>query len=554
MRAIFLALWLAVSSASPPESSLNATACLPSCYCNVTSQVYRCFRSGLTALPEDMFSGWSGLQTIDLSENILKSPLPPNLFAGLTSLKSLTLSASNVTAFPAGLFRDLSALQSLNIAFNPCPNLPAGLLSIPSLASLDMIGMELNFSALPAGVFSGLPGLLSLNLAANPTAVLPPGLLSIPTLTTLDLSDMRLRNLDVRATLGALPALTTLSLNRVSENTTCPDFSVLASLSPRLSTIRASHWLTSIPPRSFSGLNLTSLLLLSSFLPTLKNYTFSGLTVGTVALESSSIVALEPAAFAGLTASYLDLNYNSIGTRGVPHGGIALPGVSALGLRSGGFDSEVFAKPFFADARSLTSLDMQGFEGGDANPTIFGVLPTRAFASAPCLQTLNLWYCGIAGFEDGAFEGIPELSSLNLGYNSLAAFPPGLFDPLPALATLIARNNAISAIDLFAENALLAHLDLGNNRIAGLPDGFFKAHNLLGNFGLPYQGWPGTLKLANGTFIGINATGELRGMVQLYLFANGISSYDGFTSEADIKAAMCDEARATPGNCVVYVK
>lgn len=478
----------------------SPTPCQPRCLCNTTS--YRCVGANLTALPVDMFRGWHALEAIDVSFNLLQSPLPPTLFSNLPALASLLLAGCNVTALPQHLLDGLSALKTLSLAGNP-------------------------IAALPAGVFSRLPSLAALDLSALALVV------------PIDIS-----------TLGALPALTSLNLRRSSSSGSCPVFSSLAQSSPRFKSLVVSGMLTSIPPYAFSGLNLTTLDLSGSNLPTLRNYTLAGLTVSTVSLESSSIVELEAAAFYNLTAGFLDLNQNSIGTGGVPPGGISIPGVSQLGLSCGAFDSGVFAKPLFADARRLTSLDLQGDTIGGQSSQL-GALPARAFASAPLLQSLNLNDCSVTGFDLAAFEGVPNLQTLYLGWNQINALPPGLFDPLPQLTTLAARYNGLSYLNtsLFARNHLLESFDVSGNGILSLPDSFFAERDQLSNIDLTYQQW---LVLAPGTFVGINASGTLLRPVSIGTFGNHLSSYDNLTDVPSITSAICAEARASAAACTVY--
>ena len=269
---------------------------------------------------------------------------PEDTFAGYPDLLTIKLSSNKASVIHFNLFRGLSSLQSLDLGYN-------------------------NISFFPRNWLAGLNALTTLNLAGNP--------LTVP--------------FNVKTMIGPLPELTTLYLDSptlLGGGGVAPDFSPLASLTPRLSVLSAKRGLTSIPPGSFSGLNLTSLNLCYSKLPNLTSHSFSGLTCGEISLEWSSISYIEPEAFSGLVADNVDLYFNQITVDSIPEGGLTLPNVSALCLAGNPFDSRIFAKPFFNEAPNLVSLDFMG--GMGLGPYIDN-LPTRAFASVPTLQSLQLF-------------------------------------------------------------------------------------------------------------------------------------------------------------------
>lgn len=464
------------------------TPCIPRCTCTPTT--YTCRFLNITAFPVDTFTGWEALQSIDLQGN-------------------------KATALPSGLFTNLPALTSL---------------------SLNYVGP---LTSLPAGLFAGLGSLASLGLAGLP--------LSVP--------------FDAATMVGALPALTALYLGGgtlLGGGGACPDLSPLAALTPRLATLSAvgpsaMRGLTSIPPRSFAGLKLATLDLSYSNL-NLTNHAFDGLQVGEVKVEWSAISLIEPDAFTGLTARNVDLYFNSIGFASIPVGGLAMAGVSALCLAGNPLDARIFARPLFASAPRLTGLDLMG--GMGLGPWI-GELPARAFANAPALTTLQLFNSGITGFAEGAFEGLPNLVSLNIGFNlGFSVVPAGLFDPLPALTTLVINNGGLAGdsalrADAFKHNPELAVLDLSwNTGISSLPPGLLAGSDKLATIDMTFQG-AGNLYLAPGTFSGINASGALQGNVSITLIRNQMTNFSGFTSEPEIVAAICAEARAWPGTCTV---
>jgi len=290
-------------------------------------------------------------------------------------------------------------------------------------------------------------------------------------------------------------------------------------------------------------------------LPTLANGSFDGLTVGELKLEWCSIGAIEAGAFSGLTAGNVDLYFNQLTADSIPEGGLVLPGVSALCLAGNPLDARVFAKPLFASAPRLVGLDLMG--GMGLGPYL-GELPPRAFATAPTLQTLQLFNSGITGFAAGAFEGLPRLTSLNIGFNlGFSALPRGLLDPLPTLEELVVNNGGLAGdaalrSDAFLHTPALARLDLSYNKpgISSLPPGLLAGCDQLASIDLSFQD-AGTLQLARGTFVGINASGRLQSPVSITLVRNNMQGYAGFTTEPEIAAAICTEARAAPASCTV---
>ena len=435
---------------------------------------------------------------------------PPDMFRGWPALETIDLSANNATALPAGLFQGLSSLQSLDVSLNALSTLPMGWLAgLDALATLNLSGLPLNATFNAATMLGALPMLLSLFLGA-------------PTLQ------------------GGGGA--------------CPDFSPLATLAPRLATLYANG-LTHIPPRSFAGLKLSTLNLSRNSFATRTSGAFDGLQVTEVKLEWCSIAAIEPGAFRGLTAGNVDLYFNQITADSIPEGGLTLPGVAALCLAGNPLDSRALAKPLINSAPRLVRLDLMG--GMGLGPFL-GVLPPRAFASTPTLLTLQLFNSGVTGFAPGAFEGLPRLASLNVGFNlAFSALPAGLLDPLPTLQTLVVNNGALAGdgalrADAFARTPLLSVLDLSYNTpgLTSLPRGLLAGCDRLATIDLTSQA-AGSLQLAPGTFTGINASGTLQGNVSITLVQNNMKSYAGFTTDAEIAAAICAEARASPATCAV---
>ena len=178
------------------------------------------------ALRVGVFDGLPNLRELTLTT---VAGVPPGLFAGLSSLRTLWLQYSAFTSLEAGAFGGLSSLLSLSLANrNPhatyengyshrLSTLPPGLFAgLSQLAHLDLGGvelielrpgvfrevgstlrhLELNYNrleALPAGTFDGATGLLTLDLSDNRLVELEAGVFDGATdLSNLNLRDNRL--------------------------------------------------------------------------------------------------------------------------------------------------------------------------------------------------------------------------------------------------------------------------------------------------------------------------------------------------------------------------
>ena len=117
------------------------------------------------------FAGLTSLTTLRLDGSQL-SALPPGVFAGLTSLTTLRLDGNQLSALPPGVFAGLTSLTTLRLDGNQLSALPPGVFAgLTSLTTLRLDGNQL--SALPPGIFTGLTGLTTLDLSDNPNSPLP---------------------------------------------------------------------------------------------------------------------------------------------------------------------------------------------------------------------------------------------------------------------------------------------------------------------------------------------------------------------------------------------
>ena len=173
--------------------------------------------SAIPALQSGDFAGLSGLTSLNLNDDGFTptnslSPLPADIFAGLTALQTLTLINNDLTTLDANQFAGLSALTILDLRQNSITALPAGLFTgLTALEELRLGGNQI--AALDAAQFAGLSALQNLRLDRNRfTALDADQFAGLTALTNLSVDRNQLTALDADQFDG-LTALTILSLN-----------------------------------------------------------------------------------------------------------------------------------------------------------------------------------------------------------------------------------------------------------------------------------------------------------------------------------------------------
>ena len=143
------------------------------------------------------------------------SELRPGDFAGLSSVKNLTLYDNLLQELPADIFDDLtSALDgTVRLDRNRLTGLPPGLFN--SLPSVDRVRVDDNLlTELPPDVFHGLSSVTYLNLEGNRLTRLPPGVFNgLTSLEYLNLGDNLLEELPAHV-FDDLKELKVLKLDR----------------------------------------------------------------------------------------------------------------------------------------------------------------------------------------------------------------------------------------------------------------------------------------------------------------------------------------------------
>ena len=167
-------------------------------------------RSGLVKLEAGDFAGLTGLRTLTISRSSFAN-LPEGIFDELTGLQTLSVTSGDLSSLPAGVFDRLAMLRSLNLGGNKLIRLPAGIFE--NLVELEFLNLNGNsLTSLRANTFSGLGELESLGLARNELSTLPAGVFdSLGALLSLALWDTGLTRLPAGA-FDRLTALTQLAL------------------------------------------------------------------------------------------------------------------------------------------------------------------------------------------------------------------------------------------------------------------------------------------------------------------------------------------------------
>ncbi len=178
------------------------------------------------------------------------------------------------------------------------------------------------------------------------------------------------------------------------------------------------------------------------------------------------------------------------------------------------------------------------------NGNVIETLPASVFDNVTGLQSIDLNYNHITGFEDGVFAGLNELKRLYLSRNHIKVLPDGLFDGLTALESLHLSFNDLTALeaDTFADLSNLETLDISRGQIASLDADSFKGLTALETLDLQRNAIPALpaavfddldnlsvlrLTLNNISSLNANTLSGLTNITELYLGGNNLASLPG---------------------------
>ena len=151
--------------------------------------------NGLRTIGPTCFHGLQGIQSIDLSRNMLTS-LPENLFRGLTSLLHIDLSNNRMSVINQTLFHGLNNIKRIYLNDNHLSYIEDGLFS--TLDNLEVLQLDSNkIKRIAVNPFSPSSSLRELHLQNNHLTSLPSWIVNLKKIEKLDLSNNRITLLDL---------------------------------------------------------------------------------------------------------------------------------------------------------------------------------------------------------------------------------------------------------------------------------------------------------------------------------------------------------------------
>ena len=422
----------------------------------------------LTTLADEVFDGLAALETLNLNNNDLTT-LADGGFDGLAALEILNLTNNVLTTLAAGVFDGLAGLETLNLTNNVLTTLDAGVFD--GLIALETLNLNNNDLTLDAGVFDGLVALEILNLRHNQLQSLPDGVFEpLTALTGLDLRNNR--SAPFAPTADAQPDDGTVSSagGRVTLDGSGSDGG------PWGTNVTYS-WRQTSGPTSGVRLDDDASVTPEATIPALAADTVLIFTLTVTGRGGEDERGVAPAADTAKVTVLLDPTAGVCGrTPAVRDALIAELGVTLCGAVSD------------ADLASITELTLSGQE--------FTALAAGDFAGLTSLETLRLTNTALTALPGGVFDGLNALTALLVnGNNTLTALSPGAFAGLTSLETLWLNNNALENLPdgVFAGLTSLGALRLENNELATLPDDVFEpltaltTLDLLDNDGAPFS-------------------------------------------------------------------
>ncbi|GMH22414.1 hypothetical protein Nepgr_024257 [Nepenthes gracilis] len=410
------------------------------------------------------FSGFSSLQSLDLSYNLLSGVIQLQL-DGLDDLKSLNLSFNKFNgSIPINLGKS-NALEQLHLSTNLFEGLiPEELANYSNLTLIDLSNNKLSGNL--SSTIGKLLNLEVLLLSSNSlTGEIPSILSNIPTLKRFAANQNRFN--------GGIPSGITKYLKNLDLSYNYLSESIPNDLlcQPNLQTVDLSYNLLEGPiPKTMSS-NLTRLRLGSNFL--------NGSIPSAICDKLQNLV-------------YLELENNSLGGS-IPRGLRSCNSLQLLSLAQNHFNGELPRE--LGDLRQLQGLVLQ------ANNFI-GEFPSE-ITQLSRLSVLNISWNMINGTIPSSISSLKNLVSLDLQGNNLSgSIPSNIADMNSLMELQLGKNNLRGSIPLmplklqytlnFSNNLFegtipqslqslrqLEVLDLSNNNFSGkIPDFLTKMDSL----------------------------------------------------------------------------
>lgn len=265
----------------------------------------------LSSLPARVFSPLTTLVQLHLDENQLET-ITPEMFEGLFELLELDLSQNKIGSLTSGIFDGMTKLHFLNLGRNSIKKLPATIFhSLTELQHLMIYNNELEM--LEPGIFDRLVKLEQLKLHQNKITSLPPQVFwSLGNLKILTLSSNKLKALPEKSFYN-MPQLTKLTIYN-NPLLSLPD--ELGHMPDIKEFYLYATNLTTVPENLFA--NMSGLVILNfhlnEWLSELPSDLFCCLpSIKKLSLKFNNLVHLHPQLFSRLTTlNLLILNNNKL--------------------------------------------------------------------------------------------------------------------------------------------------------------------------------------------------------------------------------------------------
>ncbi|KOB69977.1 18 wheeler [Operophtera brumata] len=375
----------------------------------------------------------SGLHSLDLSHNEIRSLLEESELMRLRSLQHLYLQHNNISDISIEAFNGLVSMRVLNISHNHLHTLPEGLFA--NARELREIYLNDNtLFELARGIFHRLEQLIVLDLSSNQLTsnhIDDGTFLGLIRLIVLNLSNNGLTRLDGK---------------------TFKDLFVLQILNLKNNSIGY------IEDNAFLPLyNLHTLNLAENRIHTIDENLFNGLFVlSKLTLNNNLLVNIDPKSFKNCSdLKELDLSSNQL--LDVPEALWELPFLKTLDL--GENQITTFRNGSFKNLNQLTGLRLIDNQIGNLSIGMFWDLPS--------LQVLNIAKNKIQSIERGTFTRNSQLEAIRLDGNFLSDIN-GVFSTLASLLWLNLSENHLVWFDYAFVPSNLKWLDIHSNFIEHL--------------------------------------------------------------------------------------
>ncbi|XP_026748858.2 toll-like receptor 7 [Galleria mellonella] len=375
----------------------------------------------------------SGLRSLDLSNNEVKSLTEESEITGLRRLQELRLQHNNISDISGETFNGLISLRILNISNNNIQSIPEG--TFASTKELREVYLNNNLLfELARGVFHRLEQLLVLDLSSNQlsSAHIDGGtFIGLIRLVILNLSNNALTRIDGK-TFKDLFFLQILDLKNnsigyIEENTFLPLY------------------------------NLHTLNLAENRLHTIDEYLFNGLFVlSKLNLNNNLLINIDPKAFKNCSdLKELDLSSNQLAD--VPSAIWELSLLKTLDL----------GENLVTDIKNGSFRNLDQLTGLRLIDNQIGNISVGMFWDLPSLQVLNLAKNKVQSIERGSFQRNKQLEAIRLDGNFISDIN-GVFSALLSLLWLNLSENHLVWFDYAFIPSNLKWLDVHGNFIETL--------------------------------------------------------------------------------------